>query len=53
MDLGWRGPPQVSTTATSLSLAAADLPRALADLTTATNLFPTTKAVAEALKRQK
>ena len=41
-----------TTSSPSLYLAAADLPRALANLSTGANLFPTTKAVAEALKRQ-
>ena len=41
-----------TTSSLSLYLAVADLPRALANLSTGANLFPTTKAVAEALKRQ-
>ena len=41
-----------TTSSLSLYLAVADLRRALANLSTGANLFPTTKAVAEALKRQ-
>ena len=41
-----------TTSALSLYLAVADLPRALANLSTGANRCPTTKAVAEALKRQ-